>query len=209
MQKQPPEVFYKKRCSENFAKLTGKHQCQSLFFNMQTSEQKGFSTGHLSTTASENAFQNIRCGDAKKVQKKFFFKKSSKDRITHFNISVAVKRSAEINRKKWYSLIKCEKYSKSRCYIVKNFHMVKFCQIEETYRNFENLSIKRFFSHQTFCKSYFKVSKIVFPEMTNSIFNGRYIVKKTFTYSKFIRAFSWVVAKISFYIRFQIFTCTL
>ena len=34
IQKQPPEVFYKKRCSyRNFAKFTGKHLCQSLFFN--------------------------------------------------------------------------------------------------------------------------------------------------------------------------------
>ena len=33
IQKQPPEVFCKKRCLKNFAKLTGKHLCQSLFFN--------------------------------------------------------------------------------------------------------------------------------------------------------------------------------
>ena len=31
--KQPPEVFFQKRCSWNFAKFTGKHLCQSLFFN--------------------------------------------------------------------------------------------------------------------------------------------------------------------------------
>ena len=31
---QPPEVFCKKRCClRNFAKFTGKHLCQSLFFN--------------------------------------------------------------------------------------------------------------------------------------------------------------------------------
>ena len=31
---QPPEVFYKKRCSsKNAKKFTGKHLCQSLFFN--------------------------------------------------------------------------------------------------------------------------------------------------------------------------------
>ena len=28
-----PEVFYKKGVLRNFAKLTGKHLCQSLFFN--------------------------------------------------------------------------------------------------------------------------------------------------------------------------------
>ena len=33
LQKQPPEVFYKKRCSKNFAKFTGKQLCQSFFFN--------------------------------------------------------------------------------------------------------------------------------------------------------------------------------
>ena len=31
--KQPPEVFYKKGVLKNFAKFTGKHLCQSLFFN--------------------------------------------------------------------------------------------------------------------------------------------------------------------------------
>ena len=30
-QEQPPEVFCKKGVHENFAKFTGKHQCQSLF----------------------------------------------------------------------------------------------------------------------------------------------------------------------------------
>ena len=32
-QKQPPEVFYKKRVFKNFAKFTEKLLCQSLFFN--------------------------------------------------------------------------------------------------------------------------------------------------------------------------------
>ena len=32
-QKQPPEVVYKKSVLRNFAKFTGKHLCQSLFFN--------------------------------------------------------------------------------------------------------------------------------------------------------------------------------
>ena len=32
-QKQPPEVFYKKVVLVNFAKFTGKHLCQNLFFN--------------------------------------------------------------------------------------------------------------------------------------------------------------------------------
>ena len=32
-QKQPPEVFRKKDVLRNFTKFTGKHLCQSLFFN--------------------------------------------------------------------------------------------------------------------------------------------------------------------------------
>ena len=35
-QKQPPKVFYKKDVLKNFAKFTGKHLCQSLFFNKVT-----------------------------------------------------------------------------------------------------------------------------------------------------------------------------
>ena len=33
LQKQPPEVFWKKVVLSNFSKFTGKHLCQSLFFN--------------------------------------------------------------------------------------------------------------------------------------------------------------------------------
>ena len=33
LQKQPPEVFYEKDVLKTFAKFTGKHLCQSLFFN--------------------------------------------------------------------------------------------------------------------------------------------------------------------------------
>ena len=33
LQKQPPEVFYEKSVSKNFAKFTAKHLCQSPFFN--------------------------------------------------------------------------------------------------------------------------------------------------------------------------------
>ena len=33
IQKRPPEVFYKETVLKNFAKFTGKHLCQSLFFN--------------------------------------------------------------------------------------------------------------------------------------------------------------------------------
>ena len=57
--------------------------------------------------------------------------------MTHFNISYAEKRLRD--KRKVDFPVKCEKYSKSRNYTVKNFHMVKFCQIEEIYRKFENL----------------------------------------------------------------------
>ena len=33
MQKQPPEVFCKNGVLRNFAKFSGKHLCESLFFN--------------------------------------------------------------------------------------------------------------------------------------------------------------------------------
>ena len=33
IQKQPPEVFYKKGVLKNFAKFTGKNLCHGLFFN--------------------------------------------------------------------------------------------------------------------------------------------------------------------------------
>ena len=33
LQKQPPEVFFKKGVPRKFAKFTGKHLCQGLFFN--------------------------------------------------------------------------------------------------------------------------------------------------------------------------------
>ena len=33
VQKQPPEVFFKKSVLKNFANFTGKHLCRSLFFN--------------------------------------------------------------------------------------------------------------------------------------------------------------------------------
>ena len=63
-QKQPPDVFCKKRCSQNFVKFTGKHLCQSLFFKKEALAQvfacqfckiykNAFFTEHLLTTASD------------------------------------------------------------------------------------------------------------------------------------------------------------
>ena len=38
-----PGVFYKKGVLKNFAKFTGKHQCQSLFFNKKETLAQVFS----------------------------------------------------------------------------------------------------------------------------------------------------------------------
>ena len=63
-QKQPPEVFCKKGSSKNFAKFTGEHLYQSLFFKKETLAQafscefceiskNAFFTEQLLTTASD------------------------------------------------------------------------------------------------------------------------------------------------------------
>ena len=52
LQEQPPEMFFKKGVLRNFAKLTGKHLCQSLFFNNVADQSLFCSTEHLRTTAS-------------------------------------------------------------------------------------------------------------------------------------------------------------
>ena len=46
-QKPPPEVFCKKGVLRNFAKLTGKHLCQSLFFNKVANSAKFIRTTFL------------------------------------------------------------------------------------------------------------------------------------------------------------------
>ena len=67
VQNQPPDVFYKKVVLKNFAKFTGKHPCQSLFFNkcaglkrfqMNSYEfyeifKKSFFTEHLRASTSD------------------------------------------------------------------------------------------------------------------------------------------------------------
>ena len=54
-QKQPPEVFYKKGVFRNFAKFTGKHLCQSFFFNKvaDVKPKNTFFIEHLWTTVSD------------------------------------------------------------------------------------------------------------------------------------------------------------
>ena len=48
IQKQPPEVFYKKTILKNFAKLTGKHLCWSFFLSKETPTQ-GYSCALFET----------------------------------------------------------------------------------------------------------------------------------------------------------------
>ena len=56
-EEQPPQVFCKKVVSRNFANFTGKHLCQSLFFNKVASLAKflrtPFLTEHLRATLSK------------------------------------------------------------------------------------------------------------------------------------------------------------
>ena len=47
-----PEVFYKKGAPKNFAKFTGKHLHQSLFFNKVAGFRKFLSTRTLPVAAS-------------------------------------------------------------------------------------------------------------------------------------------------------------
>ena len=63
LQKQPPGVFYEKNIPKYFAKSTGKHLCQSLFFNKVVGLRPEFCekfkntffTEHFWTTASEKS----------------------------------------------------------------------------------------------------------------------------------------------------------
>ena len=55
VQKQPPDVFCKKRCSQKFRKFTGKHLCQSLFFN------KVAGLGPVTLTKKETLAQVFSC----------------------------------------------------------------------------------------------------------------------------------------------------
>ena len=61
--------------------------------------------------------------------------------------------------------VKCEKCSKGCFYTVKNFHMVKLCQIVELYNNFEKSFIKMGgFLIELFAEVFLKFEK--FSKMT-------------------------------------------
>ena len=71
--------------------------------------------------------------------------------------------------------VKCEKCSKGCFYTVKNFHMVKLCQIVELYNNFEKSFIKMggFLIEQVFLKfeKFSKMTKYHFqPSVYDSVF---------------------------------------
>ena len=55
MQKQLPEVFYKKGVLRNFAKFTGKHLCQSLFFNKVASGLRLQASGFIDNLQPNNS----------------------------------------------------------------------------------------------------------------------------------------------------------
>ena len=44
LHRQPPEVLYEKDVVRNFAKFTGKHLCQSIFFNKVAGLRPKFSS---------------------------------------------------------------------------------------------------------------------------------------------------------------------
>ena len=54
IQKQPTEVFLRKGILRSFAKITGKHLCQSLFFNKKETLTRAFLCGFCKV--SKNTF---------------------------------------------------------------------------------------------------------------------------------------------------------
>ena len=58
IKKQPPEVLYENDVLRSFTKFTGKHLCQSLFFN-KLAGQNTFSYRTPLVAASANYFQKI------------------------------------------------------------------------------------------------------------------------------------------------------
>ena len=60
-QNQAPEMFYKKGVFKNFAKFTGKHPCQSLFFNKIAGLQNGQTYSNNSPAKAEKRFTDWMC----------------------------------------------------------------------------------------------------------------------------------------------------
>ena len=99
--KQPPEVFYQKGVPENFAKFTGKHLCQSLFFNKVAEKEtlaqvfscefckifkNTFFTEHLRTTASVTL---IKAAVRSLAFQKVFIKQAFRNLIENIRVGVS------------------------------------------------------------------------------------------------------------------------
>ena len=96
IQKQSPEVCFKKRCLRNFTKFTGKHVCQSFFFNKVAGlrltikvnrpracsliKKRGSGTGVLSFKHMDTEIM---------ILKIFFVSKNYKDNLS--NVSTAIR----------------------------------------------------------------------------------------------------------------------
>ena len=60
-QKQPSEVFRKKSVLKYFTKFTGKHQCQSLFFNKVTCLKPFQGVFHLDKNMKSKEMKDQTC----------------------------------------------------------------------------------------------------------------------------------------------------
>ena len=64
-QKQPPVVFYKKGVLKSFAKFTGKHLCQSLFFykvtGMANNSETDLKKKRINKTKPKESINNVTC----------------------------------------------------------------------------------------------------------------------------------------------------
>ena len=60
-EEQPPEVFCKIVVSRNFANFTGKHLCQSLFFNKGKPREISKNTFSYRTSAGDSFQSLINC----------------------------------------------------------------------------------------------------------------------------------------------------
>ena len=70
------EVLCQKRCSQNFAKLTDKHLCRSLFFNKVSGwKPKTFRGTHWRCSVKQGVFKNFANFTGKNLCWSFFFKK--------------------------------------------------------------------------------------------------------------------------------------
>ena len=77
--------------------------------------------------------------NANKAQK-MFFQNSAKEKLTDFNIFVAVKRCKDNNKQGNRHPYKMRKIFEGPTLYFKNVYVVKFCYTVELYKNFKTLS---------------------------------------------------------------------